>query len=321
MDAQKALLAHGILRLPSQNVMGNTCDTANASSSVHEPCSISKQMPVDSLQPRPCSEFLPSKSPQRHLSEACMSPERLPIERTDLPDAERAEPGDSMSTLQKRLNRLTIQPIDCMSDFHIRSRKERRLDQVAANSPTTVPRNSLSVEFIPVKLQISHEPESEIHESFQAATTDSSYASSHSLSPTWSSVAFTDTFSPRHGAEAASPTISDFGEYFTEFKTATPFSTDQFTSLRPTTDRYGSDTFSQVEASESNVYQLPDADGSVLTLRDLSTIKDQPGLSNPFDAKDGNDLVEAWNDGAREGVKTTFEEFFDDHSYLSTVIL
>ena len=321
-ETQQAWLAHGILQSPSQNDMGNTCDTANAAGSPHEPCERSTWSPIGRQQSRHDSEDLPFEFPQRRMLEACMSPERLPVENADLPDEERAAPRESMSTLHDQLDRLAIQPIDYTGDVQLQGRKERLPSPpFPSHSHALSLQNFLSLEVTPVKSPLIECLESEVQGSFQVAASDTSYASSHGLSPTWSSTAFTENFSPGHSAGAASPTISDFGEYLTEFKAATSYSTDPFTSPRQPTARYGSGIFDQTEASESNVYQLPEADSSVLTLRDLSQAKDHSGLSKRFDAKNGNNLVEAWNDGSREGVKTTFEEFFDDHSYLSTVIL
>ena len=322
MDKQQALPADGILQLPSQRALGDTYDIANAPGSLHEPYPTSDQPSIGSPPSCHGSKHLPFESPQCQMPEACSFPKPLPADVADNSDKEGAEPGDFMSTFQKQLDRLAIQPTDYTSDKPLRHRKGRLPDTLStAKAQATALQSFQPQEATPAKRPPNEYVEREVEETFQVAATGSSYTSSLSLSPTWSSVAFTETFSPACSAQAASPTISDLGGYFSGSELATSFSADSFAALKSPTVRYGSSIFDHAHASESNIYQLPEADGSVLTLRDLSTTKDRTRLSTPFAASNSNDLVEAWNDGSQEGVKTTFEEFFDDHSYLSTVIL
>ena len=316
------------LRLSSgagRGAISDTCDTSNAQGRLHEPPLTSNLSPTDRPQSRMGSGTPPLKSPQRHASEFCMLAEpRGLVQTADSFNKGQPEPEHFTLNLRSQLNRLAILPIGYTGNAVLLNEKERLggspYNSASAKSQSPAPQNSLPVEAAPVQSPSFVILDSEVQEPFQTTDTDSSYASSYGFSPTWSSTAFTESFSPCQGAQAASPTISDFGDCLTEFAGATSFSANLFASLRVPTAKHASDRFDHAETGESTVYQLPEADESVLTLRDLAKAEDRSGVPKPFDAKNGNDLVEAWNDGA-QGAKTTFEEFFDDHSYLSTVIM
>ena len=302
----------------------DTCDTSGAQRCLHEMSLTSDLSPPDRPQSRIDSGPLLLEAAQRE-SELCMRAEEHGLTQgADSPDGERPEPSDFTLNLRTQLDRLAIQPVSYTGNTILLNKQEittasQRNSAVTKSQPLSL-RDSLQMQVAPVQHPSFVGLDSEVQASFQPAGTDSSYASSHGFSPTWSSTAFTEIFSPIQGAQVASPTVSDFGDYLAEFDRATSFSTELFASLRPSTAKDEPDPLNHKDTGELNVYQLPEADGSVLTLRDLPRAKHKFGAARPFDAKNGNDLVEAWNDGA-QGIKTTFEEFFHDHSYLSTVIL